>query len=662
MKRKTVFILLLMSLFLSSMTGERVATASQESDPTITETSLSEMNQDIKVVRVYYNTMDDINQLTPFDLFEFNNVDEKYVLVAADQNDIEQLQALGFEVVIDEVETANYDQMNLLKEYSIGTIPPPYNCYRTVEETYAYAAALAISYPNLAEWIDVGDSWEKSVGQLDGYDMMVLKLTNESIPGDKPKLFITAAIHAREYATAELAARFAEYLVNNYNVDADVTWLLDYHEVHIMLQTNPDGRKEAEAGDLWRKNTNENYCGVTSSNRGADLNRNFSFWWACCGGSTSYPCGETYHGPSAGSEPETQAVQNYMQAIFPDQRADDLSAPAPADATGVYIDLHSYSELVLWSWGFTDNTAPNGTSLQTLGRKFAYFNGYTPQQSIDLYVTDGGTEDFAYGNLGVAGYCFEVGTEFFQDCATFENTILPDNLPALLYAAKIARTPYMTPAGPDALNLALSESVVPEGTIVTLNGQINDTRYRSGYGEPTQTIAQAEYAVDTPYWEAGSTAIPMSPSDGSFNQTVENVTASINTSGWSQGRHILFIRGKDANGNWGAVSAIFLTIENPTNNPPVANDLAVSTRTNVPVAFTLTGSDPDDDPITFAVSSNPLHGILSGAAPDLIYTPNPGFSGVDSFTFKTNDGLLDSNTATVTIHVFYGLYMPMIIK
>ncbi len=662
MKRKTVFILLLMSLFLSSMTGERVATASQESDPKITETSLSEMNQDIKVVRVYYNTMDDINQLTPFDLFEFNNVDEKYVLVAADQNDIEQLQALGFEVVIDEVETANYDQMNLLKEYSIGTIPPPYNCYRTVEEIYAYAAALAISYPNLAEWIDVGDSWEKSVGQLDGYDMMVLKLTNESIPGDKPKLFITAAIHAREYATAELAARFAEYLVNNYNVDADVTWLLDYHEVHIMLQTNPDGRKEAEAGDLWRKNTNENYCGVTSSNRGADLNRNFSFWWACCGGSTSYPCGETYHGPSAGSEPETQAVQNYMQAIFPDQRADDLLAPAPPDATGVYIDLHSYSELVLWSWGFTDDTAPNDTSLQTLGRKFAYFNGYTPQQSIDLYVTDGGTEDFAYGNLGVAGYCFEVGTAFFQDCATFENTILPDNLPALLYAAKIARTPYMTPAGPDALNLALSESVVPEGTIVTLNGQINDTRYRSGYGEPTQTIAQAEYAVDTPYWEAGSTAIPMSPSDGSFNQTVENVTASINTSGWSQGRHILFIRGKDANGNWGAVSAIFLTIENPTNNPPVANDLAVSTRVNVPVSFTLTGSDPDDDPITFAVSSNPLHGILSGTAPDLIYTPNPGFSGVDSFTFKTNDGLLDSNTATVTIHVFYGLYMPMIIK
>ena len=46
--------------------------------------------------------------------------------------------------------------------------------------------------------------------------------------------------------TAEMATRFAEYLVNNYGVDADATWLLDHHEIHLMLHTNPDGRKEAE--------------------------------------------------------------------------------------------------------------------------------------------------------------------------------------------------------------------------------------------------------------------------------------------------------------------------------------------------------------------------------------------------------------------------------
>jgi hypothetical protein len=58
----------------------------------------------------------------------------------------------------------------------------PYNCYRTVEELYAYGAALASYYPHLAEWTDVGDSWEKALVSTDGYDMMLLRLTNEISP------------------------------------------------------------------------------------------------------------------------------------------------------------------------------------------------------------------------------------------------------------------------------------------------------------------------------------------------------------------------------------------------------------------------------------------------------------------------------------------------
>ncbi len=101
-----------------------------------------------------------------------------------------------------------------------------------------------------------------------------------------------------------------------------------------------------------------------------------------------------------------------MRSIFPDQRADPLTAAAPVDATGVYLDVHSYSELVLWPWGFTSTVAPNGPALQTLGRKFAYFNNYTPDQAIGLYPTDGTTDDFGYGDLGVAAYTFELGTDF----------------------------------------------------------------------------------------------------------------------------------------------------------------------------------------------------------------------------------------------------------
>ena len=60
------------------------------------------------------------------------------------------------------------------------------------------------------------------------------------------------------------SVRFAEMLIAGYGIDADLTWILDYTEVHLALQANPDGRKMAEAGQLWRKNLNENYCGATS--------------------------------------------------------------------------------------------------------------------------------------------------------------------------------------------------------------------------------------------------------------------------------------------------------------------------------------------------------------------------------------------------------------
>ena len=59
-----------------------------------------------------------------------------------------------------------------------------------------------------------------------------------------------------ELTTAELVMRFGEMLLAQYGMDPDVTWLLDHTELHIVPIANPDGRKRAEAGILWRKNTN----------------------------------------------------------------------------------------------------------------------------------------------------------------------------------------------------------------------------------------------------------------------------------------------------------------------------------------------------------------------------------------------------------------------
>ena len=88
-----------------------------------------------------------------------------------------------------------------------------------------------------------------------------------------------------------------------------------------------------------------------------------------------------------------------------------------------------------------------------------------------------------------------------------------------------------------------------------------------------------------------------------------------------------------------------------TNQPPVANDQNVSTVQDTPVGVTLTATDPNNDTLTYSVVAGPVHGTLSGTAPNLTYTPAAGYTGADSFTFKANDGTLDSNTATVGIDV-----------
>ncbi|MBI4717151.1 MAG: Ig-like domain-containing protein [Planctomycetes bacterium] len=90
-----------------------------------------------------------------------------------------------------------------------------------------------------------------------------------------------------------------------------------------------------------------------------------------------------------------------------------------------------------------------------------------------------------------------------------------------------------------------------------------------------------------------------------------------------------------------------------TNLAPEADDQAVTVSFNTPKAITLTASDPDDGPqaLTFSIESPPEHGALTGAPPEVTYTPDSGYTGTDSFTFMAQDGAADSNTATVSLTV-----------
>jgi carboxypeptidase T len=440
-------------------------------------------------------------------------------------------------------------------------------CYETVEETFDEAKALVSKYPKLAEWIDVGDSWQKARGN-GGYDIRVLKLTNSAEGGKKPKLFINTAIHAREYATAPLALAFARRLTKGYGSDADVTWIMDHHEVHLMLHTNPDGRKKAETGLLWRKNTNTSYCGPSSPLRGADLNRNFTLTWNFTQGvgSSGNECSEVYRGPSAGSEPETQAMEDYVRSLWPDRRGDDLDDKAPNNTSGVHIDIHSVAQLVLWPYGERSKPAPNGPAMEEMGRRLAYFNGYTPDVSIGLYPTDGTTDSVSYAELGVPSFTIELGeTSFFESCARYESKVRPDNLPALLYAAKVVRTPYITPGGPDVTQVKLSDNAadepVPAGTKVKLTANTTDLRFNNSNGKAdTHAITQAEYTIDTPPWQSAAKAVALNAADGRFDSKTEDATGTIDTTGLRSGKHLVFVRARDASNTWGPVTASFLRI------------------------------------------------------------------------------------------------------
>ena len=96
----------------------------------------------------------------------------------------------------------------------------------------------------------------------------------------------------------------------------------------------------------------------------------------------------------------------------------------------------------------------------------------------------------------------------------------------------------------------------------------------------------------------------------------------------------------------------------PVNDAPVTNDGAFNLSEDGQIAFELTGSDVDGDALSFAVVTPPAHGTLSGTAPNLTYTPAPGFHGADSLTFKANDGILDSNIATVRFAVAHVNHAP----
>jgi hypothetical protein len=509
----------------------------------------------VGVYRVYYADQAGLAELSSsFDIWEVDRT-ANYAVMPLSAAEVDLVRRQGYRPVLAVIET---------QRLMLG--PPGYPCYKDVDQLYATMYQAQVNYPLLVELIDYGDSWQKLYGES-GYDLWVLKLTNSQIALPKPRLFVMANIHGRELTTPETALHFANYLLEGYGTDPDATWILDYREVYVVLTANPDGRQLVEEGCYQRKNRNESSsscrrCDLWSTGQyGVDLNRNNPFQWGGAGTDTD-PCGLVYPGTAPASEPETYYLNALVRSLFPDQRLADNVTPAPEDTSGLLISLHSYGDLVLWPWGWTSASAPNQVQLQTLGRKFALYNGYRPQKATELYPTTGDTTDWAYGELGIAAYTFELGEYFFQPCADLQE-IMAENLGALVYAAKVAGTPYRTASGPDALDLTLVPRQVVGGTPAELSATIDDGRYNHSEGrEPVQEVTAAAYYIDVPPGVSAHSPISYSmvPGDGNLDEVAETVVATIDTSALAAGQHTVFVRGQDANGVWGALSAIFLDV------------------------------------------------------------------------------------------------------
>jgi len=433
---------------------------------------------------------------------------------------------------------------------------------------------LAAKRPTIARVLDIGPSWEwQQSSGANGYRLRVLRLNNTATDKRYPvkqDMVVLAAIHAREYTTAELVTRFSEWLIDQYGVDSEATWLVDNFRFHFILQANPDGRKKAESGISWRKNTNTSLGSCSPDNYGIDLNRNFPWAWGQVPeGSSSNPCAVNYRGTRATSEPEAQDILRYVVGtrgsngvytggVLPDLRTD--TSAAPSTYPGLFLDIHSFSRLVLWPWATSDSRAPNSSALRVLGRRLAYFNGYAPKQWVGLYPADGTITDTVYGLTGAPSYTIELGQAFFESCSSFESTTYPRNLAAIKYAARTLAAPYAYSYGPETTTIAQSALSVKRGLTFGISGWVDDTRFNNAEGvEPVQNIASARAYLDSRPWAPG-TSYALAAKDGAFNSPRELVSGGFSTANLALGWHHVYLRGTDASGRHGAPKIVYFRV------------------------------------------------------------------------------------------------------
>jgi carboxypeptidase T len=354
-----------------------------------------------------------------------DEIDDGKVYVTATRAEVGAIRALGFTV-----------QALPRPDATTLDFPSSHQDYHNFAELVTIVNRAAADHPAIARRVSFGTSYQ-------GRDLIAIKISdNVAAEEGEPEVLYNAGQHAREHLTIEMAIYLLELFTNGYGVDPRITSIVNSRVIWILPNVNPDGAEyDVATGSFrsWRKNRQPT---PGSSSIGTDLNRNWAYQWGGSG-SSGTPSSSTYRGPSPFSAPETNRLRQFVlsRVIGGEQRIT------------VNIDFHTYSELVLWPYGYTSastdsrlNTDARNT-FRTIGQQLAATNGYTPMQASQLYLASGTSIDWMWANQRIFAYTFEMfpesqsGGGFYppDDVITRETT---RNREASLILAEYADCPW----------------------------------------------------------------------------------------------------------------------------------------------------------------------------------------------------------------------------
>lgn len=250
---------------------------------------------------------------------------------------------------------------------------------------------------------------------LEGRALQWVKITqNPESLNTRPQVLYTAVHHAREPISLSETIFYMWYLLENYDTNAEVKYIVDNTELYFIPVINPDGytynfTTNPNGGGMWRKNRHE-FDGLF----GVDNNRNYDYWidgdagqsvWNTLGVSADVS-GETYPGTSPFSEAETQAVK-----FFVENHNFKLA-----------LNAHTFSDLLLYPFGYDLNVpSPDDAYFRKISSLLVSNNNLTNQIASALYAASGSSDDFMYGQTmnhqKIFAFTPEIGTSFWPAAA-----------------------------------------------------------------------------------------------------------------------------------------------------------------------------------------------------------------------------------------------------